>query len=73
MERIIAMCKDYQENLYDVWNGIMKEHTRLSDTLSKVHYVTREGKDVYLYVNYDTADVTADGVTIPAESYKVVR
>lgn len=73
MERIIAMCKEYQENLYDVWNGIMKEHTRLSDTLSKVHYVTREGKDVYVYVNYAETDVTADGVIIPAESYKVVR
>ena len=73
MERIIAMCKEYQENLYDVWNGTMKEHTRLSDTLSKVHYVTRDGKDVYVYVNYATADATADGVTIPAESYKVVR
>ncbi len=73
MERIIAMCKDYQENLYDVWNAVMKEHTRLSDTLSKVHYVTREGNDVYLYVNYAETEASADGVTIPAESYKVVR
>lgn len=73
MERIIAMCKDYQENLYDVWNGVMKEHTRLSETLSKVHYLTREGKDVYVYVNYAQAEASADGVTIPAESYKVVR
>ena len=73
MERIIAMCKDYQENLYDVWNAVMKEHTRLSDTLSKVHYVTREGKDIYLYVNYAETEASVDGVTIPAESYKVVR
>ncbi len=73
MEKIIAKCKDYQENLYDVWNGTMKKHARLSDTLSKVQYVTREGKDVFVYVNYAASDVTVDGVTVPAESYKVVR
>ncbi len=73
MERIVAMGKEYQENLYDVWNGIMKEHTRLSDTLTKVHYVTRQGKDVYVYVNYAETEATVDGVTVPAESYQVVR
>ena len=51
----------------------MKKHARLSDTLSKVQYVTREGKDVFVYVNYAASDVTVDGVTVPAESYKVVR
>ena len=73
IDRIIEMGKAYQTDLYDVWNGVMKEHTRLTDTLAKVHYVTRQNKDVYVYINYAETPATVDGITVAAESYQVVR
>ena len=59
----------YNEQLGHVFNQEMVDHQNLSGTLS----VTTYADGTKVYVNYDFEDVTADGQTIPARDYLVVR
>ncbi len=65
---VVEIATNMQSKLGVVWDSTMKEHTQLANDVFKVTY--ENGKTVY--VNYTAADVTYDGVTVPATDYVVV-
>lgn len=68
-DRMVEYYTRYNEELGHVFNQEMVDHKNLSGTLS----VTTYADGTKVYVNYDFEDVTADGHTIPARDYLVVR
>ncbi len=68
-ERMMSIYNRYNEELGHTFNQEMVNHTNFSDTLSCTEYA--DGTKVY--VNYDYIDAEADGITIPARDYLVVR
>ena len=59
----------YNNELGHVFNQEMVDHQNITGTLS----VTTYADGTKVYVNYDFEDATADGQTIPARDYLVVR
>ena len=68
-DRVVQTYKQYEKDFADIWNVQITSHQRLSDKVSCTTYAN----GVKVYVNYDKAAVTLDGVTIAAEGYVVVR
>ncbi|MCR5771109.1 MAG: hypothetical protein K6G87_07770 [Butyrivibrio sp.] len=68
-DRMIEYYTRYNEELGHIFNQEMVDHKNITDTLS----VTTYADGTKVYVNYDFEDVTADGQTIPARDYLVVR
>lgn len=68
-DRMLDMYQRYNSELGHTFNQEMSSHDNLSATLSLTEY--EDGTKVY--VNYGFEDATADGVTIPARDYLVVR
>ena len=59
----------YNEELGHTFNQEMTGHKNLTPVLSRTEYA--DGTKVY--VNYGFSDAEADGVTVPARDYLVVR
>lgn len=68
-DRIVEMYTRYNKELGHTFNQEMTGHKNLSDTLS----VTTYADGTRVYVNFSYYDAEADGITIPARDYKVVR
>ncbi len=68
-DRMIAIYNRYNEELGHTFNQEMTGHENFTDTLSCTEYA--DGTKVY--VNYDYVDAEADGITIPARDYLVVK
>ena len=68
-DRLVSIYKRYDAELGHTFNQEMSGHNNISDTLSCTEYA--DGTKVY--VNYDYIDAEADGITIPARDYVVVR
>ena len=64
-----ATYKEFQENFSCVYGEQIVSHKILTDDVKCVKY----GNGVSVYVNYGDEETTADGVTIPAKDYVVVR
>lgn len=67
--RMVDIYTRYNQELGHTFNQEMTGHDNLTDTLSCTTYA--DGTKVY--VNYDYVDVQADGKTIPARDYLVVK
>ena len=69
-ERVAWAAKQFTEGpLAELAGVCIAEHERLSDTLAKVTYEN----GAVVYVNYADEAVQADGVEIPAQSWKAVH
>lgn len=68
-DRLVSIYKRYNDELGHTFNQEMTGHHNISNTLSCTEYA--DGTKVY--VNYDYIDAEADGITIPARDYKVVK
>lgn len=68
-DRMISIYKRYNDELGHTFNQEMTGHQQLSDTLACTEYA--DGTKVY--VNYDYVAAEADGMTIPARDYLVVK
>ena len=66
---MIEIYTRYNNELGHTYNQEMTGHENFTDTLSCTEYA--DGTKVY--VNYDYIDATADGMTIPARDYLVVK
>ncbi len=64
---VIDTYNEFKENFGSTYGVQMVEHTIISDDLVRVKYEN----GLTVYVNYDTVDKTADGITIPAKDYVV--
>lgn len=69
LEEAASIYKEFNENLTEVRNAYMVDHTEVANNVFKVTY--NNGYSVY--VNYNEESVTVDGTTIDAESYTVVK
>lgn len=69
MEDAVKSYERYNEELGHTAQLRMTNHKRISEDLSLTEY--EDGTQVY--VNYSNADITADGLTVPANDYFVVR
>ena len=63
------ICARYDEELGHTFNQEMTGHKNLTPVLSRTEYA--DGTKVY--VNYGFSDAQADGITVPARDYLVVR
>lgn len=68
-DRMVSTYDRYNKELGHVFNQEMTGHKNLTETLSLTEYA--DGTKVY--VNYDFADTDADGVTVPARDYLVIK
>lgn len=68
-DRMLDIYTRYNNELGHVYNQEMTGHRNISETLSCTEYA--DGTKVY--VNYDYAEAQADGQTIPARDYLVVK
>ena len=68
-DRMIEIYDRYNKELGHVFNQEMTDHENYSGTLSCTTYA--DGTKVY--VNYDYEDAEADGLTVPARDYLVVK
>lgn len=68
-DRMVEICTRYNNELGHTFNQEMTGHDNLTPTLSCTVYA--DGTKVY--VNYGYSDETADGVTVPARDYLVVK
>lgn len=68
-DRLIDIYTRYNNELGHTFNQEMADHINISDTLACTTY--DDGTKVY--VNYDYVDVEADGLTIPARDYLVIK
>lgn len=68
-DRMMEIYNRYNSELGHIYNQEMVNHTKFSDTLSCTEYA--DGTKVY--VNYDYIEAEADGVTVPARDYLVVK
>ena len=66
---MVEIYTRYNNELGHTFNQEMSGHEQISATVSCTTY--EDGTKVY--VNYGYTDTSADGVTIPARDYKVVR
>ncbi len=66
---IVDTYNRYNKELGHVFNQEMTDHKALTDTVKYTEY--QDGTKVY--VNYGYSDYDAEGVTVPARDYKVVR
>ncbi len=66
---VVDTYKEFQENFSCVYGEQIVSHKILTDDVKCVKY----GNGVSVYVNYGDEETTADGVTIPAKDYVVVR
>lgn len=64
---VIDTYNEFKDNFGSTYGVQMVEHTILSDDLVRVKYAN----GLTVYVNYDTVDKAADGITIPAKDYVV--
>ena len=63
------ICARYDEELGHTFNQEMTGHKNLTPVLSRTEYA--DGTKVY--VNYGFSEAQADGITVPARDYLVVR
>ena len=68
-DRMMAIYNRYNDELGHTFNQEMTGHKNFSETLSCTEYA--DGTKVY--VNYDYIDADADGITVPARDYLVVK
>lgn len=68
-QTIVDTYNRYNAELGHTFNQQMVDHKQVTPEMSCTTY--EDGTKVF--VNYSYADVTADGVTVPARDYKVVR
>lgn len=68
-DKMVAMCTRYNNELGHTFNQEMVGHDNLTPTLSCTVYA--DGTKVY--VNYGYSNENADGVTVPARDYLVVK
>lgn len=68
-DRLVSIYNRYNAELGHTFNQEMTGHSNLSDTLACTEYA--DGTKVY--VNYDYIDAEADGITIPARDYVVIK
>lgn len=68
-DRMLDIYTRYNNELGHVYNQEMTGHRNINETLSCTEYA--DGTKVY--VNYDYAEAQADGQTIPARDYLVVK
>jgi len=68
-DRMMNIYNRYNAELGHTFNQPMVDHKNISETLSCTVY--EDGTKVY--VNYDYIDAEADGITIPARDYLVVK
>ena len=66
-EEALQLIADYQQAMAGLNSQEIVGHERLSSTLT----VTTYENGAKVYVNYDSEDITADGVSVPARSYIV--
>lgn len=67
-ERVVEVYKDMHENLQCVYGKQMTSHDILETNFVRVGYEN----GVFIYINYNNMEKTADGVSVPANSYVVV-
>lgn len=68
-DRLVDIYTRFDKELGHTFNQEMTGHSNITDTLSCTEYA--DGTKVY--VNYDYIDAEADGITIPAKDYVVVK
>ncbi len=68
-ETVLSVYKEMNERLGSVWGLTIDRHEILSDTLVKLTY--SDGSAAY--INYGDAEASADGNTIPATDYIIVK
>lgn len=69
LEEAASIYKEFNENLTEVRNAYMVSHEEVAANVYKVTY----SNGYSVYVNYNKESVTADGETIEAEAYIVVK
>ncbi len=60
---------EFNQNLKDIWNEHMVEHSKLSENLYKVEY----SNGTLIYINYGEKDIQYDGQIIGARNYIIVE
>ena len=68
-EDIVKLYERFSTDFAGLYNQTIEDHEYVDDNITKTTYA--DGTEVY--VNYRTADYTADGITIPAQDWVVVR
>ena len=67
-DRVVEVYEDMHENLQCVYGKQMTSHDILETNLIRIGYEN----GVVIYINYNNTDRTAEGVSVPANSYVVV-
>lgn len=67
-DRVVEVYEDMHRNLQCVYGKQMTSHDILETNLIRIGYEN----GVVIYINYNNADRTAEGVSVPANSYVVV-
>ncbi len=66
---VVDTYKEFQENFSCVYGEQMIRHDILTDDVKCLEY----SNGVRVYINYGDEEITAQGVTVPAKDYVVVR
>ncbi len=70
IDEVAQIAKAFSEGeLSELRTAMILEHTRVANEMYRIRY----DNGMTVYVNYSEADVQADGLTIPAKDYLVVK
>lgn len=68
-DQVVGVYRELSDSVGFLAGEVMEEHVSLGGELYRVSY----GDGTRVYVNYGNEERTADGVTVPARGYQVVR
>ncbi len=68
-DRVVEVYQDMYQNLQEVYGQPLIDHEVLEDNLVRVEYEN----GTVIYINYNGSERTAEGTTVPANSYVVVK
>lgn len=66
---VVDTYNEFKTNLSDVYGQQIMEHKIITDDLKRLKYAN----GIVVYINYGDTEAAADGVTVPAKDYVVVR
>ena len=66
---VVDTYNEFKTNLSDVYGQQIIEHKIITDDLKRLEYAN----GIVVYINYGDTEAAAEGVTVPAKDYVVVR
>jgi len=67
-DRVVSVYNEFKENFSSIYGKQLTLHESVSTGVVKVGY--EDG--TLIYINYNSEDVTADGLSIPAKDYRII-